>query len=57
MPVANTEPSGPPGDDSAGTGNSAVVSPTPENKKGALDPSAPGNTGTTPGSVGQKADS
>jgi hypothetical protein len=53
---AAATPSGPAGDNpaTAGPGHTAVDSNTPENKQGALDPSAPGNTGTTPGSVGEK---
>ena len=34
----------------AGPGNTRVRSATPENSTGQIDPSAPGNTGTTPGS-------
>ena len=44
------QPSGPRGDNprTAGPGQTAVRSGTPENKAGALNPSAPGETGTTP---------
>ncbi len=35
----------------AGPGSTAVRSRTPENNAGTLNPSAPGNTGTTPGST------
>lgn len=50
---ARIEPSGYRGDNpsTAGPGNTGVRSSTPENSKGQLDPSAPGNTGTTPGST------
>lgn len=46
------KPDGPPSDNSgtAGPGNTGVRSATPENSTGHIDPSAPGNTGTTPGS-------
>ena len=49
---AKAQPSGPAGDNpaTAGTGETKVVSQTPENAKHRLDPSAPGSTGTTPGS-------
>lgn len=49
---AKAQPSGPRGDNpaTAGTGETKVVSQTPENAKHRLDPSAPGSTGTTPGS-------
>ena len=50
--VAKVEPSGPRGDNpgTAGPGDVGVKSATPENSGGHLDPAAPGNTGTTPGS-------
>ena len=38
----------------AGPGATAVKSSTPENKDEKLNPSAPGNAGTTPGSTGTK---
>ena len=49
---AKAQPSGPKGDNpaTAGTGETRVNSTTPENKERGLDPSAPGETGTTPGS-------
>jgi len=49
---AKAQPSGPRGDNpaTAGTGETKVVSQTPENAAHRLDPSAPGATGTTPGS-------
>lgn len=50
---AKVEPSGYRGDNpsTAGPGSTGVRSDTPENSRGGLDPSAPGNTGTTPGST------
>ena len=47
---AAVQPSGPQGDNpgTAGPGQTAVRSSTPENKAGQLNPSAPGETGTTP---------
>jgi hypothetical protein len=49
---AKAQPSGPLGDNpaTAGQGETRVRSATPENAEGELNPSAPGNTGTTPGS-------
>jgi len=49
---AKAQPSGPRGDNpgTAGSGETQVSSGTPENKDGGLNPSAPGETGTTPGS-------
>jgi hypothetical protein len=49
-------PSGPLGDNpaTAGPGNTAVSSNTPENNLGHLNPSAPEDANTTPGSVGKK---
>jgi hypothetical protein len=38
----------------AGPGPTGVKSGTPENKDEKLNPSAPGNVGTTPGSTGTK---
>ena len=45
------QPSGPHGDDpaAAGPAETHLVSHTPENLLGELNPSSPGNTGTTPG--------
>ena len=53
---AATEPSGPKGDNpsTAGPGNVKVQSGTPENRLGHLNPSAPEDSNTTPGSVGDK---
>lgn len=50
--AAKTEPSGYRGNNpsTAGPGNTHVSSATPENVQKQLDPSAPGQTGTTPGS-------
>ncbi len=50
------EPSGYRGDNpsTAGPGGTGVRSGTPENKTGNLSPSAPGNTGTTPGTTPQE---
>ena len=52
---ARIEPSGYRGDNpgTAGPGNTGVRSSTPENLKGEINPSAPGDTGTTPGSNAQ----
>ena len=52
---SKAEPSGYRGDNpsTAGPGSTAVTSDTPENKQGTLNPSAPGDTGTTPGSTSQ----
>ena len=49
---AGAEPSGPKGDNpaTAGPGQTAVRSETPENKLGHLNPSAPEDSNTTPGS-------
>lgn len=38
----------------AGPGATRVQGNTPENKAGHLNPSAPGETSTTPGSAGEK---
>ncbi len=53
---AGAEPSGPKGDNpgTAGPGPTGVRSETPENAKGRLNPSAPEDANTTPGSVGEK---
>ncbi len=50
---AKVEPSGYRGDNpsTAGPGPTGVRSETPENSEGGLNPSAPGDTGTTPGST------
>ncbi len=50
------EPSGPRGDNpaTAGPGKTQVKSKTPENSSGHLNPSAPEDANTTPGSVGEK---
>ncbi len=50
------EPSGSRGDNpsTAGPGKTDLHSTTPENAEGTLNPSAPGNAGTTPGSTGEK---
>jgi len=50
---AKVTPSGPKGDNpaTAGPGQTKVKSSTPENKAGEIDPAAPGETGTTPGST------
>ncbi|MCU1321975.1 MAG: hypothetical protein JWM43_1624 [Acidobacteriaceae bacterium] len=50
------EPSGPGGDNpaTAGPGHTGVKSPTPENAKGHLNPSAPEDSNTTPGSTTTK---
>ena len=48
---AKAQPSGPVGDNpaTAGSGETKVNSKTPENAAGKINPSAPGETGTTPG--------
>jgi hypothetical protein len=45
------QPSGPVGDNpaTAGSGETKVKSKTAENAEGKINPSAPGETGTTPG--------
>ena len=50
------EPSGPKGDNpgTAGPGPSKVKSVTPENRLGHINPSAPEDSNTTPGTVGEK---
>jgi hypothetical protein len=50
------QPSGPRGDNpaTAGLGNTGVRSNTPENAKGHLNPSAPEDANTTPGTTGEK---
>ncbi|MEG9433705.1 hypothetical protein [Terriglobus sp. ADX1] len=51
----HVEPSGPRGDNPAtsGSDDTRVRSSTPENSKGKINPSAPGDTGTTPGTNAQ----
>jgi len=51
-----TQPSGPRGDNpaTAGPGPTKVDSNTPENDKGHLNPSAPEDSNTTPGSTTEK---
>jgi hypothetical protein len=53
---AAATPSGPLGDNpgTAGPGSTAVTSNTPENNLGHLNPSAPEDANTTPGSTGKK---
>jgi len=50
------EPSGPQGDNpsTASSGPTKVKSSTPENRLGHINPSAPENTNTTPGTTGEK---
>ncbi len=50
------EPSGYKGNNpaTAGPGNTQVSSNTPEGAKGHIDPSAPGDTGITPGSMNEE---
>ena len=54
---AKAEPSGYRGDNpsTAGPGPTGVRSATPENSSGDINPSAPGDTGTTPGTTPQRA--
>jgi hypothetical protein len=49
-------PSGPRGDNpgTAGPGKTTVSSNTPENNQGHLNPSAPEDANTTPGTTGKK---
>ena len=49
---AKAEPSGYTGQNpsTSGSGNTGITSPVPERVEGHIDPSAPGATGTTPGS-------
>ncbi|MEO6802234.1 MAG: hypothetical protein ABI197_03195 [Granulicella sp.] len=53
---AKAQPSGPKGDNpaTAGPGPTGVRSNTPENRLGHLNPSAPEDANTTPGTVGEK---
>jgi hypothetical protein len=55
-PKHAVEPSGPKGDDpsTAGPGPTNVKSHTPENNLGHINPSAPEDANTTPGSAGKK---
>ena len=50
-----SEPSGYHGDkgETAGPGPTKVVSTTPENEKGEINPSAPEDSNTTPGTTAQ----
>jgi hypothetical protein len=50
------EPSGPKGDNpsTAGPGPTKVQSNTPENRLGRINPSAPEDANTTPGTAGEK---
>jgi hypothetical protein len=52
---AKVQPSGVEGGNpsTAGPGQTRVKSETPENEPGRLNPSAPGETGTTPGTNGK----
>ena len=51
-----TEPSGPRADNpgTAGPGTTKVLSKTPENDQGAINPSAPEDSNTTPGTTTEK---
>ncbi|HEV2578789.1 MAG TPA: hypothetical protein VGU25_16410 [Acidobacteriaceae bacterium] len=51
---AKAQPSGPVGDNpaTAGSGETQVSSGTPENAENRINPSAPGETGTTSGKKG-----
>jgi hypothetical protein len=51
-----TEPSGPKGDNpsTAGPGPTKIQSNTPENRLGHINPSAPEDANTTPGTAGEK---
>ena len=53
---AKATPSGSTGDNpaTAGRGETKVDSSTPDNAEGRLNPSAPGETGTTPGTNGEQ---
>jgi hypothetical protein len=55
-PKHGTQASGPRGDNpsTAGPGPTAVSSNTPENKPGQLNPSAPEDSNTTPGTTSDK---
>ncbi len=54
--AAAAQPSGPKADNpaTAGPGPTGVRSETPENAKGHLNPSAPEDANTTPGTTGEK---
>jgi hypothetical protein len=54
---AKVEPSGYRGDNpsTAGPGSTGIRSATPENSGGSINPSAPGDTGTTPGTTPQRS--
>lgn len=53
-PASKAEPSGYRGNNpsTSGSGQTGVSSGVPERKQGQLNPSSPGETGTTPGSNG-----
>lgn len=53
---ARVQPSGPKGDNpaTAGPGQTGVRSNTPENRQGHLNPSAPEDVNTTPGTTSEK---
>jgi hypothetical protein len=53
---SDEQPSGPKGDNlsTAGPGQTVVRSNTPENRLGHLNPSAPEDANTTPGTAGEK---
>ncbi len=55
-PQHGTQASGPKGDNpsTAGPGPTAVTSNTPENNSGQLNPSAPEDSNTTPGTTAEK---
>jgi hypothetical protein len=55
-PAHGTQASGPRGDNpsTAGPGQTGVVSHTPENRPGKLNPSAPEDSNTTPGTTSDK---
>jgi hypothetical protein len=55
-PQQAIEPSGPKGDNpsTAGPGPTKVQSNTPENRLGRINPSAPEDANTTPGTAGDK---
>jgi hypothetical protein len=60
QPMTNSkhavQPSGPKGDNpaTAGPGPTKVQSKTPENRLGRINPSAPEDVNTTPGTTGEK---
>ncbi len=60
LPVTDSsyaaQPSGPKGDNpsTAGPGPTKVQSTTPENRLGHINPSAPEDSNTTPGTAGEK---